>query len=251
MTHFARQCNVLFLLPVILLGGAGVSSGQTTFATITGTVSDVTGAVVPSVTITARNVATGIETDTLTNEAGIYTIAQLRDGEYTVSARIAGFKEFIAQNIVLASRDYRRLDITLQVGAVETRVEVTAGAALIETETARITDTKTADVLKSIPLNTRGVWAFLALSPNVLQAAGTSTVRFAGSRANQSHWAIDGTTMSDGVDETQIGPLANYIESFHGCQPGGLAQSGFPQLPAGIPGSRELVPRTAQPQVWA
>jgi hypothetical protein len=199
---------------VILVSAAGIASAQTTFAAITGTVSDATGAVVPNITVTAKNVATGIETTTQSNEAGIYTAPQLRDGMYTVTARGSGFKEFVARNIVLVSRDYRRLDITLEVGAVETRVEVTAGAALIETETARISDTKTADMLKSIPLNTRGIWAFLALSPNVLQAAGTSTIRFAGSRANQSHWAIDGTTMSDGVDETQIGPLANYIESF-------------------------------------
>src|ERR687884_721624 len=61
----------------------------------------------------------------------------------------------------------------------------------------------------------RWMWAFLALSPDVLQAGGgSSTIRFAGSRGNQSHWAIDGTTMSDGVDETQLGPLGNYIESF-------------------------------------
>ena len=92
---------------------------------------------------------------------------------------------------------------------------MTAGRPLIETETARISDTKTAEMLKSIPLNTRGIWAFLSLSPGVLQAGtGSSTIRFAGSRGNQSHWAIDGITFSDGVDETQIGPLANYIESY-------------------------------------
>ena len=93
--------------------------------------------------------------------------------------------------------------MTLFDSQARARVEVSAGATLIETETARIADTKTADTLKSLPMNTRGIWAFLALSPNVLQAAGSSTIRFAGSRSNQSHWAIDGTTMSDGVSERQ------------------------------------------------
>jgi hypothetical protein len=50
--------------------------------------------------------------------------------------------------------------------------------------------------------------------PNVLQASAGSTIRFSGSRTNQSYWSIDGTSMSDGVTETQIGPLANYVESF-------------------------------------
>jgi hypothetical protein len=159
-----------------------------TFATITGTVTDPTGAVIPGVTVTARNVATGIETTTQSNEAGIYTLAQLKEGEYRVTARGAGFKEFAAQNVLLASRDYRPLDIPLKIGAVETQVEVVVGAPLIETETARISDTETADLLKDIPLNARGIWAFLALSPNVLQAgANSSTIRFAGSRGNQSH----------------------------------------------------------------
>jgi hypothetical protein len=169
--------------------------------------------VAPSITVTATHLATNITTSTESNEAGVYTLAQLKEGEYTVRARGAGFREFVAQNIVLVARDYRRVDIRLEVGAVETVVEVRGGATLIETETARIADTKTADLMKSIPLNTRSIWAFLSLSPAVLQAGGgSSTIRFAGSRGNQSHWAIDGTTMSDGVDETQIGPLANYIE---------------------------------------
>jgi hypothetical protein len=196
-----------------LFAVAGAVHAQTTFATITGTVTDPTGAVAPRITVSATHVATNITTTTESNEAGVYTLAQLKEGEYTLRARGAGFREFVAQNIVLVARDYRRVDVRLEVGAVETVVEVSAGATLIETETARIADTKTAGLMKSIPLNTRSIWAFLSLSPAVLQAgSGSSTIRFAGSRGNQSHWAIDGTTMSDGVDETQIGPLANYIE---------------------------------------
>jgi hypothetical protein len=203
-----------FFSALAILSAAAAYS-QTTFATITGTVQDATGAVVPKATVTATNTETNIKTSTTLNEAGNYTLAQLREGTYEVKAEAPGFQEFLAQNVLLVSRDVRRLDITLQVGAVGTRVEVEAGATLIETETARISDTKTAETLKTLPLNTRGIWAFLSLSPNVLQASGgSSTIRFAGSQSNQSHWAIDGTTMSDGVDETQIGPLGNYIESF-------------------------------------
>ncbi len=197
-----------------LLACVGTLPAQTTFATITGAVTDPTGAAVPGVAVTATHVATNTKTSTESNEAGVYTLAQLKEGAYIVSARATGFKEFVARNLVLVARDYRRLDARLDVGTVETSVEVTGGASLIETESARISDTKSADLLKSIPLNTRGIWAFLSLSPNVLQSSSGSTIRFAGSRGNQSHWAIDGTTMSDGVDETQIGPLGNYIESF-------------------------------------
>ena len=207
-----RSLTLCFVFLFLL--SAGLGHAQTTFATITGTVTDATGAVAPNIEVTATHNSTNTQTTTKSNDAGVYTLAQLKEGEYTVRARSAGFKEFVAQNIVLVARDYRRLDISLAVGTVETSIEVSGGATLIETESARIADTKSAELLKSIPLNTRGIWAFLSLSPNVLQSSSGSTIRFAGSRANQSHWAIDGTTMSDGVDETQIGPLGNYIESF-------------------------------------
>ncbi len=174
------------LAGVLLLCGAAWS--QTTFASITGTVTDGTGAVAPRVKVSATNVGTNIKTEVLSNEAGVYTVPQLKEGTYTVRAEAAGFKDFVAQDVTLMSRDVRRLDIQLQVGAIGTTVEVSGGATLIETETARISDTKGAMELKTLPLNTRGMWAFLALAPTVLQAGGgSSTIRFAGSNSNQSH----------------------------------------------------------------
>ena len=193
---------------------SGLAPAQTTFATLTGTVTDATGAVVPKASVIARNVATGIETTTESNADGIYTLAQLKEGQYTLRTRSVGFKEIVVRDILLVGRDYRRVDLRLEVGPVETSVEVSVGATLIETETARISDTRDVAQLRDMPLNSRAIWAQLSLVPNVLQAAAGSTIRFAGSRSNQSHWSIDGTTMSDGVSETQIGPLANFVESF-------------------------------------
>src|SRR4029453_7292678 len=206
---------VVALGSITLLFAALPAVAQTTFATITGTVTDSTGALVPGVTLTATHVATNVQVANQSNEAGLYTLTQLKEGEYILRAQLPGFKEFVAKDIVLTPRDMRRMDIQLQVGAVDTSIEVSAGATLIETETARINDTRTAYELKTLPLNTRGIWAYLSVTPSILQRAGGSTISFAGSRGNQSQWAIDGTTMSDGVGETQIGPLANFIESFN------------------------------------
>jgi hypothetical protein len=207
-----KKAFVFFL--AALMAAAISADAQTTFATITGVVQDASGAAAPNVVVTATNVNTGVKTTTKSNEAGTYTVAQLIEGTYTVEAQAPGFKQFVAQGVILASRDVRRVDIRLEVGAVETAIEVTAGATLIETETARITNTKNSLVLNTLPLNTRSIWAFLSLSPGIQQQPGSSVVRFAGSRVNQENWSIDGTTFSDGVDNTQTGPLANYIESF-------------------------------------
>ena len=206
------RTRMVLLVSLVLLKLAGTANAQTTSATITGTITDVTGSVVPNATVTATNVATGIATVAKSNEAGVYTIAQLKEGTYTVRAETAGFKSFIVENVGLVARDVRRLDVKLEVGDVATQVEVTGGATLIETETARISNTKASLVLNTIPTNSRGMWAYLTLTPGVQNQSGT--VRFAGSRVNENNWAIDGTTFADGVDNTATGPLANYIESF-------------------------------------
>lgn len=199
---------------LVLLAGVSAAAAQTTFAAITGTTIDASGAAIPGVAVTATHLETGIETAGSSNDEGIYHIPQLRPGIYTVRGTKDGFRDFVIQNVALVARDYRRIDMTLQVGTVETVVEVTGGATLIETETARISDTRDPAQLRDMPLNSRAIWAQLSLVPNVLQASAGSTIRFSGSRSNQSHWSLDGTTMSDSASETQIGPLANYVESF-------------------------------------
>jgi hypothetical protein len=200
-----------FLIAVL----ASPAFGQTTFATLTGIVTDEAAAVVPGATVEARHLASNYTYTTATNAVGHYTLGQLREGAYILRVQLAGFKEFVAQNIQLAAQDVRRIDVRLEVGALETTVEVSAGATLIETETARISDSKDALALKVLPLNTRQLWDYLSLTPGVVQAGGgSSTRRFAGSRANQSDASIDGITVSNGTDGTQISPLVSYVESF-------------------------------------
>ncbi|MGH9837756.1 MAG: carboxypeptidase regulatory-like domain-containing protein [Blastocatellia bacterium] len=202
-------------LAIFFLASALDGRAQTTFGSITGNVTDANGAIVAGAAIEATHVRSNYRHTTRSNEVGNFTLPQLREGEYTLRATAQGFREFVAQNIQLASREERRLDVQLQVGPVESRVEVTAGATLIETETARIGDSKNAIALKSLPLNTRSLYSFLALSPGVLGAGGgQATRRFAGSRVNQSEQSIDGITVSNGFDGTQISPLVSYIESY-------------------------------------
>ncbi len=187
-------------------------AAQTTFATITGSVTDSSGAVVRGAAVTATNVETSVVTKTTTNDDGVYTVSQLREGPYLLSIAAPGFREFIATDILLVTRDIRRIDAALQTGGFEAAVKVIAGSAPIELETARISDVRTAAQLRTLPLNDPGLYSTLAITPMMATRGGTYT--FAGSKYNQSQFTIDGTSMSDGVGETPIGPLANYIESF-------------------------------------
>jgi hypothetical protein len=188
---------------------------QTTFGSMTGTVRDQAGALVPGVALEATHVESNYRYTTVSNETGNYTLPQLREGTYILRATLPGFRDFVARDIQLAARDERRVDVILQVGGVEAAVEVTAGPALIETETARIGDSKDAAQLKALPLNSRSLYNFLGLSPGVVAAGGGESFRrFAGSRRNQSDQSIDGVSVSTGQDGTQITPLVQFIESF-------------------------------------
>src|SRR5258707_2718514 len=137
----------------------------------------------------------------------------MTEGSYTVRVEVTGFNSFV-KSLTLVTRDIRRVDPRMEVGSVETTIEVSGGVTLIETETARIADSKDTVVLNSIPTNSRSLWAVLNLSAGLQGQDGSSVTRFAGSRVNENNWSIDGTSFADGVDNTQTGPLANYIESF-------------------------------------
>jgi hypothetical protein len=209
--HLSRPGHAALSLILLTLAPAALPA-QTTFATITGTVTDSSGAVIRGAAVTATHIETAVATKTTTNDDGVYTVPQLREGPYLLSISAPGFREFLATDVLLVTRDVRRIDATLQAGGFEDAVKVTAGSAPIELETARVSDVRTAAQLRALPLNDPGVYSTLAITPMMSFRGGTYT--FAGSKYNQSQFAIDGTSMSDGVGETPIGPLANYIESF-------------------------------------
>jgi hypothetical protein len=202
-----------FLAAAMIAAGLPVC-GQSTFATLTGMVSDATGAAVANVAIEAKEIATNYTYNALTNDAGQYTIANLREGRYTLRARAAGFQEYAVENIVLTGLDVRRIDVPLAVGTVDTVVEVTGGATLIETETARIADTKDRVVLTALPLTLRRAWDYFTLSPQINKTTAGFQVSFAGSRQNQGAANIDGTTIARSGGGFASGPLLDRTESF-------------------------------------
>ncbi|HUS06692.1 MAG TPA: TonB-dependent receptor [Bryobacteraceae bacterium] len=208
-----RQMGLGAALGIFVLAVCIHADAQTTFATITGTVTDAAGAVIPKAEIEATHVASNYSYKTQSNEVGNFTLAQLREGEYILQATAAGFNSFEAKEIRLAARDVRRIDVSLTVGAVQTSVQVTAGATVIETETARISDTRSAYVIKALPLVRFG-WNLMAASPGVTTSTEGSWRRFAGSGLNQSSVSIDGISIDDLQGGNQISPLVASVDSY-------------------------------------
>jgi hypothetical protein len=117
------------LLCVVMLGlFAGFAFSQANNATLTGTVSDASGAVLPGVSISATNTATGVVTTSVSNESGAYTILGLIPGTYSVSGELPGFQKQTYQTVQLGNAVTVRLNFSMQVAGQATSVEVTVAA---------------------------------------------------------------------------------------------------------------------------
>ena len=138
------------LLAAAILFFPETNFAQTTFATITGLITDPNGAVIPGASVVVTNTDTNYRYSARSNDTGYYSIAQLLEGVYDLSAEAPGFARF-ERGIRIANQEVRRIDIRFDLASVQTAVEVNGGASLIETEKARISDTKGADVIKSLP----------------------------------------------------------------------------------------------------
>ncbi len=129
---------------------------QSDRGTITGTVLDPAGAVVPAAKVTARHLETGTVSETTTTGTGNYTLPSLPAGLYEVSVEAAGFKKATQQRVQVQVAQTARVDLTLEVGALTESVVVTASVPLLRTENAEQSMNVSGDRINSLPLNFGG-----------------------------------------------------------------------------------------------
>ena len=129
---------------------------QTGVATLTGIVTDDSGAAVPGVSVTATNQATNVNYTGVTNEAGTYVITSVPIGSYVVKGELTGFKS-VQSNVQLSAAQTARVDFTLPVGALAESVEVVATSAVLQTENAVVGQTLGRDQVEKLPVQGRNL----------------------------------------------------------------------------------------------
>jgi hypothetical protein len=172
---------------VLLLSGLSLI-GQT-LGDISGQVVDASGAGVPNSVVTLTNTATNAIRTTNTNEQGLYTFTSVPPGIYNVRVEHPGFKTTTSNNVEVQVQQSVRLDLTLQVGQVSESVEVSATAALLQSENATLGHVVETKSIVELPLNGREYLNLVTLAPNVSNnapPAGQAQSRQGGDRANQS-----------------------------------------------------------------
>ena len=163
----AKPATLLAVLALVT--APALAAAQVLYGSIVGTVTDSADLAVPGATVTITHVQTNQSRETTTNETGSYVFPNVAAGTYNVDVTLPGFQTFRARDIEVRLNAAVRVDATLQVGALQESVLVSADAVLLQTETAAVQTQTTSQQLENLPINGRSFQSLLTLTPGVAQ----------------------------------------------------------------------------------
>ncbi|HMD83656.1 MAG TPA: carboxypeptidase regulatory-like domain-containing protein [Terriglobia bacterium] len=214
MRHRAKRgsplwtCLLLVAFTVFL--APSLSFGQMVNASLTGTVTDPSGAAIPEASVTATDVATGQSTKTTSDPTGNYNLPSLPPATYTLTVEKAGFKTSVQTGITLLVDQRVTLNAQLQVGELATRVEVSGAAPMVETNSASVGTVIGERDVVDLPLNLRRFGALASLVPGTTTDNGGFANNQFGSPFSEESYTANGARSSsnnsiiDGVDSRNM-----------------------------------------------
>ncbi len=211
---------------IVVLSLSAAGQGQELAATLTGTVTDSTGAVVGGATVIVHSEETGADVRSLnTTSSGSFNITNLPAGRYTVTVRNGGFDTYVAKDVILNVAEKHTLDVQLKPGKASETVEVTAENTPIQTTTAEQSGTVTGDQVRGLALNNRNFEQLVLLQPGVSNQLGdepgfglssNTSISVNGARTGANNWTVDGADINDsGSNGTLLNtPSIDAIQEF-------------------------------------
>ena len=190
-----NTCFIVIAIGLLLTGAPAVFA-QSIFANLSGTVTDNSGAVVSGARISVQNTQTQVITQFVTNSAGFFSATQLPTGTYNVTAEAKGFKKWQGTGIVLTSSESKTVNISLQIGAANETVEVTASAGEIAiTDTGEKSDLVTSEQLDHLSLVGRNATEYLKILPGAALSAngGVNKLGYTGEVVGINGFSVGGS----------------------------------------------------------
>ncbi|MEK7407981.1 MAG: TonB-dependent receptor [Acidobacteriota bacterium] len=231
----ARRTLIVCAGLVLALAGAPLNA-QFVRGTILGTVTDETGAVIPGARVTLKNLGTNEVKEAASDEVGNYIFPALLPGTYSIEVSRGGFKTQVVSNVKLEVNQTARVDIRLAVGEVVERVEATASALLLKTDTSEIGHVITNKQIVELPLNGRDYLQLARLIPGVAPSRAGATagqkgvsrsVNAAGARDTSVSFLLDGVDTNDMSFQTPgVTPSIDAIQEFKVLQNAYTAEFG-------------------------
>jgi hypothetical protein len=226
---FVRRARITgaclgFVLSLLVFSSIDILA-QGLFGSISGVITDSSGAVVPDATVKVTNVNTNIVVALSTNGAGAYVATSLNPGRYNVEAQAKGFKTAIVNDIELEVGANPKVNLTLEVGQVAEHVEVRAeNGPLLQTQQSDVGQTVNQRELEELPIlgaAGRNVYSLLPLAAGVSQQTGCDgcgnfgNLRISGSRPRNDDNLLDGSTVTAPVfGGPAVGPSVDSIQEF-------------------------------------
>lgn len=190
---------------ILILGLPVFAWAQSVNSSISGTVTDPSGAIIPGVELSLKSVATSTMTKFTTGSDGLYSFPNLQLGEYEIEASAAGFRHYIQSGIRINLNQAVRVDIKLELGATDQRVEVSANASPLNFENGELKGEIAPEILGELPLIVggalRSATSFVVLLPGVSTPGGNPMdTRINGGAEFGDEAVIDGVSMQDGAN---------------------------------------------------
>jgi len=190
----------LFLTLLTVLGGAHLMFGQgTDLGTIQGSVKDTSGALIANAKVTVTDLDTNALRQATGNGAGDFEVFGLKSGHYKVSVTAPGMSTEEMKDVVVNGSKTVGVSITLHVSAVAETLEVSSDAVNIDTENPTISDTIGHQSVIDLPRDTRDIYSFLYLNPNITQADVNGDFKFIGGQSYGGSFSVDGQRSNGGI----------------------------------------------------
>ncbi|MBI3940062.1 MAG: TonB-dependent receptor [Acidobacteria bacterium] len=216
-----RAVESLILAAVVsVLMAASLALAQGTQGAISGVVRDESGAVLPGVAVTAKNMDTDMTRSVVSDDSGRFRIPQLSLGPYEIRAELTGFQTLVRSGVTLTVGREVEIDFTLKVGEITEQVQVTGEASLVETTTATVSGLVDEKAIRDLPLNGRSFDQLISLQ------AGTFHFRLTGAPLPQPAYNVSGARggsnrfLIDGTEVAGSGGVGDYVGSISGSNLG-------------------------------
>src|ERR1051326_8823333 len=194
-------------LPIMAIAlFTGTLAAQSFRGTILGTARDATGAAIPGVNVTVTNTGTNISRSVVSNESGDYVFVEMNVGSYSVTGELPGFKTVVMTGLQLDVDQRLRADLTLQVGEISDKVEVTAELQLVASDRASVGTVVENRRMVELPLNKRDFLYLALLVPGAMPTyAGSNLSAQGGGIAVNGFRETMNNIMLDGIEDREMG----------------------------------------------
>src|SRR6188508_1445797 len=197
MNRSVLRLGLIVLFAAVFASAGSLAYAQSSTQTISGTVVDGSGAVIPGADIAAKHLGTGVVSHAVSNSEGQFSLPGMQIGTYTVTVTLQGFKTVVVNNVVLTSGAPASVKATMEVGGVSEQVTVSSSSEIVQTQSSTVSTTINTNQISKLPLTSRSAMDFVNLLPGVSTPSGNRDATINGLPRGTINITLDGVNIQD------------------------------------------------------